>query len=147
MFEVGLRRVAIGLLAVVVVGCAGSSQSSSNADPPTFSAIYPLIFPTSTKAQCGFCHGLPPNDKSNGNLSVGADKASAYAALVGKSSTSTKCGGKPFVVPNQPDNSLFYQKLTSTPPCGDHMPLGGDSLSSDQLNQIRSWIELGAKDD
>src|SRR5258706_9562354 len=104
------------------IACAGSSSSSPPA-PGTFSTIYSVVFPVNTRAQCGFCHGLPPNDKSNGNLSVGSDKAAAYAALVRKSSTSSKCKGKPLVVPGQPDQSLLLQKVTSTPPCGDHMPL------------------------
>lgn len=134
------------LATALALGCS-ATESAPASGPPTFSAIYPLIFPVNTKAQCSFCHGLPPNEKSNGQLSVGSDKASAYAALVGKSSTSVKCGGKPFVVPNQPENSLFYLKMTASPPCGDHMPLGGDPLTSDQLNQVRTWIELGAKDD
>jgi hypothetical protein len=134
----------VAALAAMAAG-AGCSSSSSAA-PSTFTEIYPLIFPQTTKAQCNFCHGLPPNDKSNGNLSMGSDKASAYAALTGKTSTSTTCPNKAFIVPGQPDQSLFYAKLTS-PQCGGRMPLGGDPLTSAQLDMVKSWIEAGAKDD
>jgi hypothetical protein len=134
-------------LAALAVIAAGTSCSSSSAAPSTFTDIYPLIFPQTTKAQCNFCHSLPPNDKSNGNLSMGSDKAAAYAALTsGKTSTSTTCPNKAFIVAGQPDQSLFYVKLTS-PQCGGRMPLGGDPLTSAQLDMVKSWIEAGAKDD
>jgi hypothetical protein len=123
-----------------------SSASSTPAPTGTWSAIYPAIFPETTKAQCDFCHSLPPNEKSNGGLSVGTDKETAYKALVGQSSASLKCNGRQYVVPGKPDESLLYGKVT-TPPCGDHMPLGGSTLTDDQVEMIRTWIEAGAKDD
>lgn len=136
-------RLGLGLmLAVALAGCGGGSAAPA----ATFTEIYPLIFPRATKAQCTFCHGLPSNDKSNGNLSVGADKASAYASLMA-TSTSSMCGGnQPLIVPGDPDTSLFFLKLT-TPPCGGRMPLGGDPLTAEQLAMVRSWIEAGAQDD
>lgn len=132
------------LIAALAIACG--SGSSPPAETGTWSAIYPAIFPQTTKAQCSFCHGLPPNEKSNGKLSVGTDHASAYAALVGPSSVSLKCSGRPFVVPGSPDESLLLLKVT-TPPCGDHMPLGGSPLTGEQVEMIRSWIAAGAKDD
>jgi mono/diheme cytochrome c family protein len=134
-----------GAFGAAALSCS-SATSSTTPITASFSEIYPQIFPVTTKAQCSFCHGLPPNEKSNGNLSTGADSASAYAALVGTSSTSAKCSGKPYVVPGKPDESLLILKLT-TPPCGDRMPLGGDPLSSEQIASIRAWISAGAKDD
>src|SRR5262249_11892273 len=104
------------------------------------------IFPVHTKAQCEFCHGLPPNLISNGNLSIGMDQAEAYVAIVGKPSASMKCAGKMLVVPGHPEQSLFYLKLLDAPPCGDKMPLGGSALTADQLEQVRSWIANGAAD-
>lgn len=136
--------VALGIAALSGLSC--SSASSSPAPTGKFSDIYPQIFPQTTKAQCSFCHSLPPNEKSNGNLSTGTDRASAYKALVGKSSTSAKCSGKTYVVPGKPDESLLLSKVT-TPTCGDHMPLGGDALPSDQVENIRAWIAAGAQDD
>ena len=77
---------------------------------------------------------------------MGADAATAYKALIGTASTSSKCSGRTYVVPGKPDESLLLLKLTS-PPCGDHMPLGGDALTSEQIESIRLWISDGAKDD
>jgi hypothetical protein len=131
---------------VAALGLSCSSSSSASAPTGTWSAIYPAIFPQTTKAQCSFCHSLPSNEKSNGSFSVGSDQASAYQALVGKASTSAKCGGRTLVAPGNPDESLLLLKVT-TPPCGDHMPLGGSPLPEDQVEMIRSWIAAGAKDD
>jgi hypothetical protein len=143
-----LRSIAI-IAALLSTSCSSSSSdlAASAGRPGKFSEIYPLIFPATTRAQCNFCHSLPPNLKSNGKLSMGMDKATAYQALVGKSSLSTNCAGRTLVVPGEPDSSLFLQKVTASPPCGDHMPLGGDPLPVDQVEMIRSWIAAGAMDD
>ena len=132
----------------VGIAFAAFACSSTSTPPPTgtWSEIYPAIFPQTTKAQCNFCHGLPPNEKSNGSLSVGADKESAYQSLVGKTAAGLRCAGKQLVVPGKPDESLLLSKVTS-PPCGDHMPLGGSPLTDDQVEMIRTWIAAGAKDD
>ena len=88
-----------------------------------------MMFPMATNARCNLCHSLPPIDISNGNLSMGMDKDSAYMALVGKQSTSSKCSGMTLVVPGKPDDEPAYaQKLIATPPCGDRMPLGGNAV-------------------
>jgi hypothetical protein len=134
---------------VIALVCLASGCSSSNspaAGTATFSEIYSQIFPQQTKGQCSFCHGLPPNEKSNGLLSTGGDRGAAYQALVNQTSTSAKCGGKSYVIPGRPDESLLLLKLT-TPGCGDRMPLGGDPLTSAQLEMVRSWIAAGAQDD
>ena len=144
------------LAAAITIASAMACSSSSSQDsapaaaitPATkFSEIYPLIFPLETKGQCSFCHSLPPNDNSNGKLSTGMDQAAAHAALVGVMSASSMCGGKPLVVPGSPETSLFFQKITGTPPCGAHMPLGGSSLTAAQVEMIHSWIAGGAKND
>jgi hypothetical protein len=78
---------------------------------------------------------------------MGMDRASAYAALVGKTSKSSKCMGMPLVMPNQPDMSLLLHKVSANPACGNRMPIGGKPLSDAQLGMIRGWILAGAKDD
>ena len=130
---------------VVWFGCG--EDSTQPAHVATFTEIYDAFFPIETKGQCNFCHGLPPNDKSNGLLSFGADKSTAYEALVGKTSASSVCNGKPLVVAGDPEQSLLLQKLSSAPPCGGQMPLGGSPLTDDQQAMVRSWIAAGAKND
>ena len=53
----------------------------------------------------------------------------------------------PLVVPGHPEQSLFYTKLTATPPCGARMPFGGGALPDAQIEMVRSWIAAGALDD
>ena len=136
-----MRAATLLIAGLLLCGCGSAGP------PATFTEIYPLIFPREVKAQCNFCHALPANDISNGLLSMGTDQATAYAALVGVKSTSSKCGGRTLVTPSQPDASLFYQKLGASPPCGGHMPLGGDPLTAEQLDMVKTWIEAGAKND
>lgn len=140
-----LARLLLGLAGSAAIGCGGPTVAPQPVSAATFTAIYPLMFPRSTKGQCNLCHSLPPNQKSNGKLSVGADRAAAYAALVGTTSTSLDCSGKAYLVPGKPDESLLLTKLAS-PSCGDRMPLGGEPLPEDQLRMIRSWIAAGAQD-
>jgi hypothetical protein len=139
---------AIGCVAILLLaslGCDGSSEPAAG-PPGTFGEIYTMLFPAETNARCNFCHGMPASNQSNGSLHMGTAKAIAYGALVDKSSASNKCGGKPLVVASKPGMSLFLQKLSATPPCGDRMPVGGKALSDVQLEMIRSWIADGAKD-
>jgi hypothetical protein len=140
-----------------VGGCAGDDMTAADAGAEaggsgggsavTFSAIYPMLFPSETAPRCNFCHSMPASDTSNGNLRMGSDMAAAYAALVGKASTSSQCKGKALVVPRQPEMSLLLQKVSANPPCGSRMPIGGTPLSAAQIGMIRSWIAAGALED
>ncbi len=141
-----LAHSALRLALITATGACASSGSSAPA-PATFTEIYAGLFPVNTKSQCNFCHSLPPNNKSNGNLSMGSERSSAYAALKGKLSASTGCNGNPLIVPNQAENSLFFRKFLENPGCGGQMPLGGDVLTDAQREMVRSWIAAGAKDD
>jgi hypothetical protein len=135
---------------LLAAGCGNSDDTAAPAtaaEPATFTQVYAMLFPTSTNARCNFCHSMPANNVGNGNLSMGADKATAHAALVGKVSTSAACKDSPLVVAGQPDASLFLQKLSENPRCGSRMPLGGDLLTDAQREMVRGWIAAGAKDD
>jgi hypothetical protein len=139
------HRWLLGLAAAGLTACG--SATSPSAPPATFTEIYAAIFPVHQKAQCSYCHTNPPNDIGNGHFSTGADQASAYAAIVNQPSTSSKCPGWVQVVPGHPEKSLFYLKLTASPPCAGRMSLGGDPLTDDQLEMVRSWIAAGAMND
>ena len=141
----------LATFAFFLPACGGGNTASSSAAtdtaPATFTEVYATIFPTGTIAQCNYCHDRPPNNISNGKLDLGHTQAVAYAAIVGPASSSAKCGGKPMVVAGDPSSSLFYLKMTPTPPCGDRMPQGGTPLTDAQLERVRSWITAGAKND
>jgi hypothetical protein len=132
-------------------GSAASAGSAAPAPPPaptaTFTEVYAMIFPRTTNAHCDMCHGLPPFEQSNGSFSTGFDRASTYASMVGKASTSGACQGRVFVVPGKPEQSLLLQKVLPDPPCGIRMPNGGAPLTDAQNELIRSWITAGALDD
>ena len=52
------------------------------------------------------------------------------------------------VAAGQPDMSLLYKKVsTAMPECGGKMPPSGTMLPQAKLDQIRTWIMNGAKDD
>jgi hypothetical protein len=126
---------------------AGKSAAVDAGPPVTFSELYAELFPTKTNARCNFCHSMPASDKSNGNLGMGDTKDAAYAALMGKTSSSSQCAGMPLLTPGEPDKSLFLLKFSEPALCGARMPLGGAQLSGVQLARIRSWIASGAKND
>jgi hypothetical protein len=75
------------------------------------------------------------------------DRDAAYAALIDHTSTSRDCAGMPYVVPGDPEGSLFYTKFLNDPGCGERMPLGGGALPANELEMVRSWIAAGARDD
>jgi hypothetical protein len=129
------------------MGSGGMGSGGSSAPASTWTQVFDMMYPMATNARCTACHSQPPFDVANGNLQMGMDKESAYMALVGKKSTSTKCGGMSYVVPGHPEMSLLYLKLTATPPCGVRMPNGGDMFSQAQLDMVSGWITAGAKDD
>ena len=143
----GARGLAFASL-LAASGCS-SAGTSPTADPPgaTFSAVYPMLFPADTAPKCNFCHSMPASDISNGLLHLGTDKETAYVALVGKAALGSKCKDRPLVVAGQPDMSLLVQKFAANPPCGEQMPQGGAPLTDAQVEQVRSWIAAGAKDD
>lgn len=126
---------------------AGKAASADAGPQVTFSEIYAELFPPKTNARCNFCHSMPASDKSNGNLGMGDTKDAAYAALMGKSSSSSHCEGRPLLTPGEPEQSLFFLKFSEPAPCGARMPLGGALLTSAQLARIRGWITSGAKND
>jgi hypothetical protein len=136
-------------------GCAPTSDpapsdTGSDTDAPaaTFTEIHTALFPQETPAKCDACHGQPASQVSNGLLDMGRDDHdAAYAALIDHSSTSRDCAGMPYVVPGDPEGSLFYVKLLGDPECGERMPLGGGALPAGQIDMVRSWIMGGALDD
>ncbi|HVW24934.1 MAG TPA: hypothetical protein VHC69_06160 [Polyangiaceae bacterium] len=148
----GAMACAVVIGSVGACGCGGDATSTQMTAPSTspaatFSQIYAMAFPSMTAPRCEFCHSMPPSDVGNGKLHLGTDQQTAYAALVGQTSMSARCGGHPLVVPNQPEMSLLYLKLSPNPPCGSRMPLGGTPFTDAQLEMVRSWIAAGAPND
>jgi hypothetical protein len=131
------------------LACSSDSTSPSIDDGPpgTFTEIYDTILSIDTDSRCNFCHSMPASQVSNGNFHTGMDQAETYAALLSTTSSSNACSGRSIVVPGLPEESLLALKVSKKPPCGNRMPLGGASLSAEQIRLIRSWIAAGANND
>ena len=124
---------------------AASDAPPTTAPPePIWSAIHAQVIGST----CGGCHG------GSGGLSGMANCNTAYASLVGVSSTENP--PMPRVDPGNPGNSWMMIKLDGAQGwfsgtcgggfCGSQMPLGGE-LSVDVRDAIRFWIANGAAND
>jgi len=80
------------------------------------------------------CHG------DGSNLENFAASETAARAFIGKPGTLACTGQGDVIDPDDPDGSLMIQKLSSDPPCGSSMPLGGSTLSKSEIECIRSWM-------
>lgn len=127
-----------GMLAAAIGGkviepvAAGASATFE----PTYSAIYTEILEPQgcTADRCHGGLGLKLNTQDGGYTSLLND-----VGVMG-------CAGMKFVVPGQPDQSLLYRKVADAMPvCGARMPLSLAPLKPEELTQIRTWIEMGAK--
>ncbi len=84
------------------------------------------------KANCTSCHG--------GQNGVNLTSYSAVMNSVGDQY------GTEIVVPGEPDESPLVDKIEPNPQFGSRMPQGRPSLSDDEINLIRTWIEEGANE-
>lgn len=74
------------------------------------------------------------------------DSNEAEGGLVLNSKEAVMKGGDggPIIVPGQPDESELVRRLTLPSSHDDVMPQKGSSLTSSQVELIRTWIEVGA---
>jgi hypothetical protein len=113
---------------------------------PTYTAVwFEILVPNCANS---FCHG------GNDNSFILSTKEASYRSptgLLDAPAGGSACAksGLLHVDPGHPESSLLYLKLTD-PPCGVRMPnLPGSlgRLDPRDIEQVRSWIELGARDD
>lgn len=136
-------------------GGASSGGVSGASAVPTFTRVWSEVL--SAKGCSGeFCHGA-----GTGSLSLD-DKADAYRNLVGVPAQGLACSqsGQLRVSPGKPDESLLLDKIsTTTPSCGDPMPIGvriapnclspspAVCTTAGEIELVRGWIAAGALDD
>jgi len=143
--------VSIMAMGLMVAGCENVNKLSSLTGPtpglaPTFSSIQRDIIQSSDSAgrqACTVCHTSVGRNPSAG-LDLGVN---AFSALVNVGSRNKP--GATMVIPGDPDNSYLIQKLEGTPGIvGLRMPRNGPPYLTDgQVQIIRRWILLGAKND
>jgi len=146
-----LALAALGL-AATLAGAACDEKLADVAGPtpnlvPTFSSIQQEIFNTtdsSGRLACINCHTDVGRTPAGGLVLL---DGRSYQALVGQPSRFK--AGAIFVVPGDPDASYLIHKLDGAADiAGSRMPRGtGPFLTSGQMQIIRRWIELGAKND
>ena len=109
---------------------AAANEVSFNGD------IVPLL-----KSRCVMCH-LPGAEQAG----LALHPKGGYANLVDVKSTQSPLLR---VSPGKPDDSYLYRKITGTHTqvggSGERMPFGEASLSADEIDRVRRWIEGGAK--
>lgn len=132
----------VGLLSLAVALGTGACE---HADPvgagepgvqPTLSSIQENVF--STSCALSGCHA-GPNPQQGMNLGAGQ----AHANLV-----NVRSNERPElfrVEPGAPDSSYLVHKIEGRSGIvGERMPLGGERLSQEKIDAIRTWIENGA---
>jgi hypothetical protein len=142
---------AVTLMGLSAVGCENVNKLSSLTGPtpdlsPSFASIQRDIIASSDSSgrpSCVSCH------TSQGRTPAGALDLSAnvFGALV--NAPSRQKSGAIMVVPGDPDSSYLIQKLEGTAGIvGLRMPRNGPPFLTDgQVQIIRRWILLGAKND
>ena len=86
------------------------------------------VLPIFTQAGCTGCHG------GTSGLSVGTVSALMIGGDHG-----------PAITPGDSEGSLLVRKLSSAPPFGSRMPLGGPYLPDTAVGLVKRWISEGAK--
>ena len=127
----------------VAVGDAATPQNTKTIpiiieNPISFaSQIHPIF---NSSYGCASCH----SGGASGGLNLDGTIASSNYANLFNIDAQAGCVGKKRVLPRNPQESVFYLRVSSFT-CGDRMPKGGSSITAAHLDFIRKWILQGAK--
>lgn len=138
--------------APVIAGVTGSPAAASSLgatlDPlktsSTGAATFDMVFDTVFRS-CGTCH-VPSITMVGLDLTT---KKAAFDSLVSKDPYVGGAGmcssvKKKLIEPGNCKESLVYQKLKASPPCGTQMPPTGP-LPDSSVQLLCDWIDAGAK--
>lgn len=142
--------IAVASMAIGAAACDEKLEDLAGPTPgltPTFSSIQKEIFNTtdaSGRLACINCHTDQGRAAAGGLVLL---EGRSYQNLVGVAAKGK--AGMTLVIPFDPDNSYIVHKLEGRADiAGQRMPRGtGPFLTSGQMQIIRRWIELGAKND
>ncbi len=115
---------------------AETGQPSTVKEDPSFSQDIQPVFTNSCAVSN--CH----NATAQAGLILLQNQA--YANIVNVNSTQDP--SKKRVEPGNADNSYLVIKIEGRQTVGGRMPLGGGPLSSTNIQNIKNWINRGAKD-
>jgi hypothetical protein len=135
-------------IALFAVSCAGDGVLDAPAAPPSSNA------PTLTSLQASIftprcavpgCHA-PPAPEQGMDLSAGHPYVNTVGA--GGGVDATELSGFKRIAPGNSADSYVVMKISADPRiAGEPMPADGTTLTNDEIDSIRAWIDAGAKDD
>ena len=141
----GLTIVLFIALSIFYCGGGGNGGNGNGGTPetvisdPSFSTVIQPIF--SGNCAVSGCH----NSSAQAGLIL--SQGQALANLVNVDSTQdTQRPVRKRVLPGDATNSVLVIKIEANPPFGDRMPQGRSALSSVRINNIKNWVDRGAKD-
>ncbi len=143
----GLKRVAAGMvmaMAIIISGCGSDSNPTSGGGggggvktDPSFASDIQAIFNNRGCSNVG-CHAA-----STASAGLILASGQSYANLVNVNSTNEP--PKKRVVPSDAANSYLVNKIEGTQTVGGRMPLNAAPLSDTDIQNIKNWINQGAK--
>ncbi len=114
---------------LLLIGCVTNTEEI---DLPSSELSYAGDIQPILSQNCNNCHGAGQNNFNS----------SSYAAVMASVSPANTYNRNQ-VVPGDADASPLVDKIEPNPEFGGRMPVGG-SLSSAEINAIRTWINEGA---
>ncbi len=119
------------LLFISTSNCLTNVEDNTGEDP-----VIPVSFLTDIQpimqSRCNSCHGAGQSGFNS----------SGHAEIMASVSPSNRYNG-PYVIAGDAASSPLIDKLEPNPDHGQRMPQGS-SLSGDDINKIRAWINEGA---
>jgi mono/diheme cytochrome c family protein len=119
----------IGILAACALGTAGPGYAQAEKPVDYRTQVRPIL--------AGYCYGCHGEDAKKREAGLRLDlKAFAFADV----------GGYPNIVPGDPAESELYLRISAVL-AEERMPpyRAGTTLSAEQIETIRMWIEEGAE--
>lgn len=132
------------VLCVLISACAGNGEGLDGngrpigEGPPPGDDDFTVIQNTIFTPVCTVCHA-----GAQAPQGLRLDSGNSYAMLVDVSSAEVPELRR--VAPGDPGNSYLVQKIEGRAAVGELMPLGGPSLTTEQIDLIRQWIAAGAQ--
>lgn len=141
------RFIPLALFVLLLTGCEHVDNNEEvGCVTPYVASDYPAstvsfqtdIVPILANNSCssGFCHGNPDSPPSNFSVLTAE-------GLFGPGNEAAQLGTCN-VIRGNPDDSYLIKKVMGTASIGERMPLGGDAISSADMNTLRQWITQGA---
>lgn len=133
----------VALCLLLIPACEEQSLKHPNSTvQPTFQSVQQILTLNCTTASC---HSALSR---RGDLVLTSDVAYESLVSVLPDNPAARGRGLMRVNPGKPDSSFLLIKLIAPgPEEGDKMPQTGGSLTSQEIDAIRSWIASGAKRD